>query len=448
MAPAPIDISEAPPSGEDETAKAKRAAENKKKRERQKAKKQADKAASEAVDATELGRWHKGKLPGGRAERREAGVERGLGVFALEPIAKDQVVASAPPSLSCVFDTACDEVCGFCFAAPGKDGATEVTLALTTGPTVDDPSKKSYGIEIKDVVPAGAPADAKAVATIVSITKESANRDRVQLGDRIISINGEEAGGQEGAVAKLLEAAKRGDASVPCVVSRPALLGCMGCNKFAACAKCVGAGRMKWHNFECGIYCTMRKAQPSIEKGESATLRLLVRHKVSTVPDIGDWDTKSKEPIDLLTSLQANATDVPPEQLAGLSRLTGMKAETVARILYQVRTNACEVVRAGKKAGCALSVLMGWHNHDCLPSCQATVTDEGHVTITALRDIKEGEELSISYVDATKPYEERRAVLEKHYGFECKCERCTTERSRELKARLKQRDQYLAAQRR
>jgi len=445
-----VDLSDTanPESGvEDEAAKAKRAAENKKKRERQKAKKAADKAASDAADSTELGRWHKGKLPGGRAERREAGADRGLGVFALETITKGEVVASAPPCLSCVFDTACDEVCGFCFKTPGKDETTEHTVTLTTAPTAADPSKKSYGIEIKDVVPAGADEGAKPLATIVSITKESANRDVVLLGDRIVSINGEDAGGQDGAVAKLLEAAKRGDASVPCVVSRPALLQCMGCRKFAACASCVKAGRMKWHNFECGIYCTMRKAQPSIEKGESATLRLLVRHKVSTVPDIGEWG-EGKEPIELLTSLQANATDVPPEQLAGLSRLAGMKAETVARILYQVRTNACEVTRNGKKVGCALSVLMGWHNHDCLPSCQATVNDEGCVTITALRDIKEGEELLISYVDATKEYDERRAVLEKHYGFECKCARCTTERSRELKLRMKQRDQYSRDQRR
>ena len=449
--PEAVDLTDAdtakPGEPEDEATKAKRAAENKKKRERQKAKKAADKAASEAADKTELGRWHKGKLPGGRAERRESGQDRGLGVFALEPISKGEVVASAPPSLSCVFDTACDEVCGFCFATPGKDATTEQTVALKTAATAGEEGKKSYGIEIKDVVPPGAPDGAKPLATIVSITKESANREVVQLGDRIVSIGGEDAGGQDGAVAKLLEAAQRGDASVPCVLSRPAILSCMGCRKFAACAGCVRAGRMKWHNFECGIYCTMRKSQPSIEKGESATLRLLVRHKVSTVPDIGEWG-EGKEPVELLTSLQANATDVPPEQLAGLSRLAGMKAETVARILYQVRTNACEVTRNGKKVGCALSVLMGWHNHDCLPSCQATVNDEGYVTITALRDIKEGEELLISYVDATKEYEERRAVLEKHYGFECKCARCTTERSRELKLRMKQRDQYSRDQRR
>ena len=204
---------------------------------------------------------------------------------------------------------------------------------------------------------------------------------------------------------------------------------------------------MKWHSYECGIYCAMRQRQPSIENGESATLRLLVRHKVSTVPDIGEW-TEGKEPTALLNSLQANACDVPPEQLSGLSRLTSMAASTVAHLMYQVRTNACEVSRGGKKVGCALSVLMGWHNHDCVPSCQATVDDNGHVSITALRDIAVGQELTISYVDAAKPFEERRVILRDHYGFECRCQRCVTEHSKELKSRMKQRDQYMAAQRR
>ena len=53
-----------------------------------------------------------------------------------------------------------------------------------------------------------------------------------------------------------------------------------------------------------------------------------------------------------------------------------------------MRTNACEISRGGKKVGCALSVLMGWHNHDCLPNAQATVDEEGLVSVRALRDMR------------------------------------------------------------
>ena len=121
---------------------------------------------------------------------------------------------------------------------------------------------------------------------------------------------------------------------------------------------------------------------------------------------------------------------------------------TAASLIYQVRTNACEITRAGKKVGCALSVLMGWHNHDCTPSAQATVAADGCVTLTALRDIGEGEEVTISYVDVTEPYDERRKTLMTHYGFECKCARCVAENRKELKQRMKERDIYMAGQRR
>ena len=59
-----------------------------------------------------------------------------------------------------------------------------------------------------------------------------------------------------------------------------------------------------------------------------------------------------------------------------------------------VRTNACQVERNGKKAGCALSALVGWHNHDCTPTAAATVMADGRLSICALRDIVSGKEVT------------------------------------------------------
>jgi len=181
--------------------------------------------------------------------------------------------------------------------------------------------------------------------------------------------------------------------------------------------------------------------------GESATVRMLLRYKMASEPRVGDW-TEDKEPIGLLTSLQANPTAVPPDQLANLARLSSLPASDVANLIYQVRTNACEVSRHGKKAGCALSVLMGWHNHDCLPNAQPTVDEAGHVSIKALRDIAEGEEIKISYIDAMQEYDERRKTLAEHYGFECKCDRCSLEKKEALKRSMDLKRNYLAGQRR
>ena len=118
-----------------------------------------------------------------------------------------------------------------------------------------------------------------------------------------------------------------------------------------------------------------------------------------------------KEPVGLLRSLQQNSTPVPAEQLAALSNVTGVSADVAASIIYMIRANACEVHRGGKRAGCALSALMGWHNHDCKPCATAAVSADGVLRVEALREIAEGEEVTISYVDTSKVLFTARAIL-------------------------------------
>ena len=65
--------------------------------------------------------------------------------------------------------------------------------------------------------------------------------------------------------------------------------------------------------------------------------------------------------------------------------------------------------------------------HSCAPSCRvefAGVADGSIISLRTLREVREGEALSISYVEMEWPTAERRAVLELQYGFQCVCERC------------------------
>ena len=423
-AAAAVDVSDA------EAAKRKEA--NRKKRERAKAKK-----AAAAADGDPVGRWQRGKLPGTRAERRDAGSGRGMGVFALEAVPKGEVIAAAVPALSVVFDPATDLVCSFCLdKVAQRDATTEIAMALQT-------ANGTFGIVLDDLSQAG---DDKAPLTVVTrVTTDSPNHGAVRVGDRLVSVGGTKvSGGHTAAVALLKAALADGATSVDVVLARPQMIQCQGCKKVSVCDKCVGEGRLQWHNYECAVFQSLPGGATA---GESATVRLLLRYKMSTEPKVGDWSS-GKEPIGLLTSLQGNACDVPPDQLQSLARMTGLPTQTAAQLIYQVRTNACEVRRDGKKVGCALSVLMGWHNHDCTPSASCTVDAEGKVTVSALRDIAEGEEVTISYIDATADVDERRKVLATHYGFECRCARCVAEQRKELKQRMKEREVYMAGQRR
>ncbi|KAK1752310.1 hypothetical protein QBC47DRAFT_306708 [Echria macrotheca] len=62
-------------------------------------------------------------------------------------------------------------------------------------------------------------------------------------------------------------------------------------------------------------------------------------------------------------------------------------------------------------------------NHDCRPSLVYSIENGTH-TVSAVRDISVGEELSISYIRLLSPRAQRLAEL-RHWGFECSCAQCT-----------------------
>jgi hypothetical protein len=318
---------------EDDSAAAKenrKKEENRKKRERQKKKKASDKVAGGGEEekagtgnGEAMGRWHTGKLPGGCAERGECGGgARGLGVYAAHGLCAGACVASAQPALSCVFDDSVETVCGFCFAQPPPGATTDHEVTLTTS-APDESGNRSFGLKLDDHPPkptgggeatgeaAQAAQAAQATEPLITVvTKESPNREAVHLGDRIVSIDGVAVeGGHAAAVPLLVEGAKKHGGSVPCVVRRPAMVVCPGCKKLAACSSCVSAGRLAWHSYECALY---RSLPAQALKGETATLRLLIRYKVATEPKIGDWPSETKEPVHLLTSLQVSALSRAP----------------------------------------------------------------------------------------------------------------------------------------
>ncbi len=63
-------------------------------------------------------------------------------------------------------------------------------------------------------------------------------------------------------------------------------------------------------------------------------------------------------------------------------------------------------------------------NHSCNPNVEITFLDDNRVVVTALRDIKEGEEVTFSYIDEEASVGERRLELKERYRFNCSCWKC------------------------
>ena len=95
--------------------------------------------------------------------------------------------------------------------------------------------------------------------------------------------------------------------------------------------------------------------------------------------------------------------------------------------------------KAGHKLGkftySSISPLFSMINHHCDPAATWHLSNDlgGPVEVSAIRDIKEGEEITISYVEFWLPEAERRSRLQASIGKICDCSRCLQEREAALK---------------
>lgn len=81
--------------------------------------------------------------------------------------------------------------------------------------------------------------------------------------------------------------------------------------------------------------------------------------------------------------------------------------------------------------GSALFTIQSACNHSCEPNCLATFPFSNHtLVLVASKDLLEGEELFISYLDEcalSRSRHSRRKILQENYLFICQCSRCQNE---------------------
>jgi len=79
-------------------------------------------------------------------------------------------------------------------------------------------------------------------------------------------------------------------------------------------------------------------------------------------------------------------------------------------------------------SGSALYRAAALFNHDCAPNVGVGFpNNDGQLTLTADQNIREGDQLCISYIDTTLPVKQRQQKLFLGYGFKCTCSRCREE---------------------
>ncbi|GFP79852.1 histone-lysine n-methyltransferase atxr4 [Phtheirospermum japonicum] len=107
-------------------------------------------------------------------------------------------------------------------------------------------------------------------------------------------------------------------------------------------------------------------------------------------------------------------------------RINAFRIELAVGSYEDLLSSAAASVSAEGAVGSAVYVLPSLYNHDCDPNVNILWTESVDAKMKALRDIEEGEELRICYIDASMDYEARQMILSEGFGFQCKCLRCVS----------------------
>jgi hypothetical protein len=83
-----------------------------------------------------------------------------------------------------------------------------------------------------------------------------------------------------------------------------------------------------------------------------------------------------------------------------------------------------DVTSPNTHAGLGFFPAVAMFNHSCAPNCVVVTFPDGYLEVRTLKDIAQGVELTVSYIDLLLPREERIATLKSTKEFVCHCLRC------------------------
>ncbi|KAF7456124.1 SET domain-containing protein [Cryptosporidium felis] len=114
------------------------------------------------------------------------------------------------------------------------------------------------------------------------------------------------------------------------------------------------------------------------------------------------------------------------EQLVGQLTLNSQGLSVLGDFYLLNKPNSKNEFATEMLKGACICVIQSCFNHSCDPNCYVHSQYDNTVIITTNRDIAEGEELTISYIDNKLPLNIRRELIQ-NYNFICDCAACKNE---------------------
>ncbi|DBA70576.1 TPA: hypothetical protein ACH3X2_011966 [Trebouxia sp. C0005] len=135
---------------------------------------------------------------------------------------------------------------------------------------------------------------------------------------------------------------------------------------------------------------------------------------------------QARVPANVHQSLVAAAADLSLEWVDGVM-VTGDCS------LAEMAAASVGAQQGSGSLGTAVYLLASLFNHSCSPNVDIVYPmNNSTAHFVAARDIAAGEQLCISYIDASMSVRARQRQLDWGYGFRCSCEACTEEAEQQL----------------
>ncbi|CAI7611766.1 unnamed protein product [Penicillium discolor] len=203
------------------------------------------------------------------------------------------------------------------------------------------------------------------------------------------------------------------------------LKACTGCRVVKYCDRACQSKDWKFaHSLECPIF---KKVKPMVLPNNArALLRIVLRtarnkydSEESKVFD--GLETHINEISEIQGQLdRINLTARAVKNYSG----TDVDEGTVASYAAKLDLNSFNLTTSMyDRIGLYMHPYAGLINHSC--DYNSTVGFDGEeLYVKAMRPIKKGEQIFISYIDTTTPYDIRRNELKERYFFDCQCTKC------------------------
>ena len=108
--------------------------------------------------------------------------------------------------------------------------------------------------------------------------------------------------------------------------------------------------------------------------------------------------------------------------------VNGINAESMVKLACRINANSHGMTLLnGDTFGVGLCPLIALINHSCTPNAVFLAGSGGVMRVIAIKNLKEDEEITVSYVDLFTPRWNRQGALLTTKFFWCDCERCSSE---------------------